>query len=274
MPSFSRSENLLETSNTKCFRHMSSPTMRRLVLQYHRSAHVTWLVDDALIFPFLGRIRIPQRISRWLWSWKVQDLWGSFRPKWHQVCHVPHAHVTILQPVPVVDSVKMFPHQGHQHRRHDGGCTRGDHKRWHVWRGSQVTITCEKCPGSILIIWISSICFFSPFQACIIQQCGCDWRQHFATGISSSWKVRHFFAISCILGMILISQGFNDRLNRDLGIKTPSTMRFKLIAANGPQERRYGSWIGEICIVWPLWPFGLSSLFEVSLKDFSPWFSL
>ena len=70
--------------------------------------------------------------------------------------------------------------------------------------------------------------------------------------------------------MILISQGFNDRLNRDLGIKTPSTMRFKLIAANGPQERRYGSWIGEICIVWPLWPFGLSSLFEVSLKDFSP----
>jgi len=39
-------------------------------------------------------------------------------------------------------------------------------------------------------------------------------------------------------------QGFNDRLNRDLSIKTPSTMRFKLIAANGPQERRYGSWIG------------------------------
>ena len=38
--------------------------------------------------------------------------------------------------------------------------------------------------------------------------------------------------------------GFIDRLNRDLSIKTPSTMRFKLIAANGPQERRYGSWIG------------------------------
>ena len=38
--------------------------------------------------------------------------------------------------------------------------------------------------------------------------------------------------------------GFNERLNRDLSIKTPSTMRFKLIAANGPQERRYGSWIG------------------------------
>jgi len=39
-------------------------------------------------------------------------------------------------------------------------------------------------------------------------------------------------------------QGFNERLNRDLGIKTPSTMRFKLIAANGAQERRYGAWIG------------------------------
>ena len=38
--------------------------------------------------------------------------------------------------------------------------------------------------------------------------------------------------------------GFNERLNRDLSMKTPSTMRFKLIAANGAQERRYGSWIG------------------------------
>jgi len=38
--------------------------------------------------------------------------------------------------------------------------------------------------------------------------------------------------------------GFIERLNRDLSIKTPSTMRFKLIAANGPPERRYGSWIG------------------------------
>jgi len=39
-------------------------------------------------------------------------------------------------------------------------------------------------------------------------------------------------------------QGFNERLNRDLSIKTPSSMRFKLISANGAQERRYGSWIG------------------------------
>jgi len=47
-----------------------------------------------------------------------------------------------------------------------------------------------------------------------------------------------------VTGGNTLLQGFNERLNRDLSIKTPSTMRFKLIAANGPQERRYGSWIG------------------------------
>ena len=30
-------------------------------------------------------------------------------------------------------------------------------------------------------------------------------------------------------------QGFSDRLTRDLSMKTPSSMRFKLIAANGAQ---------------------------------------
>ena len=44
-------------------------------------------------------------------------------------------------------------------------------------------------------------------------------------------------------GNSLIS-GFNERLNRDLSMKTPANMRFKLIAANGAQERRFGSWIG------------------------------
>ena len=39
-------------------------------------------------------------------------------------------------------------------------------------------------------------------------------------------------------------QGFTERLNRDLSNKTPATMRCKLIAANGVQERRFGSWIG------------------------------
>ena len=39
-------------------------------------------------------------------------------------------------------------------------------------------------------------------------------------------------------------QGFNERLSRDLSIKTPANMRFKLIAANGTQERRFASWIG------------------------------
>ncbi|XP_023337860.1 actin-like protein 6B [Eurytemora carolleeae] len=47
-----------------------------------------------------------------------------------------------------------------------------------------------------------------------------------------------------VTGGNTLLQGYNDRLNRDLSMKTPSTMRFKLIAANGPQERRYGSWIG------------------------------
>jgi len=47
-----------------------------------------------------------------------------------------------------------------------------------------------------------------------------------------------------VTGGNTLIQGFNDRLNRDLLNKTPSTMRFKLIAANGSQERRYGSWIG------------------------------
>ena len=30
-------------------------------------------------------------------------------------------------------------------------------------------------------------------------------------------------------------QGFSDRLTRDLSMKTPSSMSFKLIAANGAQ---------------------------------------
>ena len=47
-----------------------------------------------------------------------------------------------------------------------------------------------------------------------------------------------------VTGGNTLLQGFTDRLNRDLTIKTPSTMRFKLISANGAQERRYGSWIG------------------------------
>jgi len=47
-----------------------------------------------------------------------------------------------------------------------------------------------------------------------------------------------------VTGGNTLIQGFSERLNRDLSIKTPSTMKFKLIAANGNQERRFGSWIG------------------------------
>jgi actin-related protein len=41
-----------------------------------------------------------------------------------------------------------------------------------------------------------------------------------------------------VTGGNTLIQGFTERLTRDLSIKTPSSMRFKLIAANGPQVRR------------------------------------
>jgi len=47
-----------------------------------------------------------------------------------------------------------------------------------------------------------------------------------------------------VTGGNTLIQGFTERLSRDLQIKTPSQMRFKLIAVNGNQERRFGSWIG------------------------------
>jgi len=47
-----------------------------------------------------------------------------------------------------------------------------------------------------------------------------------------------------VTGGNTLIQGFTDRLSRDLSVKTPSQMRFKLIAVNGNQERRHGSWIG------------------------------
>ena len=52
MPSFSRSENLLETSSTKCFRHMSNPTARRPVPRYHRLGLIAILFKD----PILSRL--------------------------------------------------------------------------------------------------------------------------------------------------------------------------------------------------------------------------
>ena len=47
-----------------------------------------------------------------------------------------------------------------------------------------------------------------------------------------------------VTGGNTLIQGFTERLDRDLRAKTPATMRCKLIAANGVQERRFGSWIG------------------------------
>ena len=42
-----------------------------------------------------------------------------------------------------------------------------------------------------------------------------------------------------VTGGNTLVQGFTDRLSRDLSVKTPSQMRFKLIAVNGNQERRW-----------------------------------
>lgn len=39
-------------------------------------------------------------------------------------------------------------------------------------------------------------------------------------------------------------QGFPERLNRDLSVRIPSSMRLKIISANGSSERRFGAWIG------------------------------
>ncbi|XP_059484515.1 actin-like protein 6B [Neocloeon triangulifer] len=39
-------------------------------------------------------------------------------------------------------------------------------------------------------------------------------------------------------------QGFPERLNRDLSVKIPNSMRLKMISANGCAERRFGAWIG------------------------------
>ncbi|CAH0386569.1 unnamed protein product [Bemisia tabaci] len=39
-------------------------------------------------------------------------------------------------------------------------------------------------------------------------------------------------------------QGFPERLNRDLSLRIPASMRLKLISANGSAERRFGAWIG------------------------------
>lgn len=39
-------------------------------------------------------------------------------------------------------------------------------------------------------------------------------------------------------------QGFAERLNKDLLSRTPSSMRLKMISANGTVERRFGAWVG------------------------------
>ncbi|XP_069131911.1 actin-like protein 6B [Argopecten irradians] len=52
-----------------------------------------------------------------------------------------------------------------------------------------------------------------------------------------------YSSVIVVGGNSLIS-GFTDRLNRDLGTKTPPSMRLKIISATGTAERRFSSWIG------------------------------
>ncbi|KAJ8299063.1 hypothetical protein KUTeg_023123 [Tegillarca granosa] len=47
-----------------------------------------------------------------------------------------------------------------------------------------------------------------------------------------------------VVGGNTLLQGFTDRLNRDLGTKTPPSMRLKIVSATGSAERRFSSWIG------------------------------
>ncbi|XP_022187474.1 actin-like protein 6B [Nilaparvata lugens] len=52
------------------------------------------------------------------------------------------------------------------------------------------------------------------------------------------------YASVVVTGGNSIIQGFPERLSRDLSVRIPSSMRLKLISANGCSERRFGSWIG------------------------------
>ncbi|XP_060079327.1 actin-like protein 6B [Ylistrum balloti] len=52
-----------------------------------------------------------------------------------------------------------------------------------------------------------------------------------------------YSSVIVVGGNSLIS-GFTERLNRDLGTKTPPSMRLKIISATGTAERRFSSWIG------------------------------
>lgn len=47
-----------------------------------------------------------------------------------------------------------------------------------------------------------------------------------------------------VVGGNSLITGFTDRLNRDLGCKTPPSMKLKIIASSVSAERRFSSWIG------------------------------
>ena len=59
--------------------------------------------------------------------------------------------------------------------------------------------------------------------------------QYFISGMCDIDLRPALYGSVVVTGGNTLIQGFSERLNRDLSIKTPSTMKFKLIAANGNQ---------------------------------------
>ena len=60
-------------------------------------------------------------------------------------------------------------------------------------------------------------------------------KQYFISGMCDIDLRPALYGSVVVTGGNTLIQGFSERLNRDLSIKTPSTMKFKLIAANGNQ---------------------------------------
>jgi hypothetical protein len=84
----------------------------------------------------------------------------------------------------------------------------------------------------------------------IIPLCLFSWILYFLTYFEFNYSlIQNFVRYHCHTAELLdvayiFTQGFPERLNRDLSVRIPSSMRLKLISANGCAERRFGAWIG------------------------------
>ena len=102
---------------------------------------------------FLGWLRISQRLQRWLWSWSVQDLWGPFRPKWHQVIYACDNVVDSRQNVSSPGAQTPLPWWGlHMWWRQALECVTWISGSWKLW-------SCERYDFIIRVsIATSSFC--------------------------------------------------------------------------------------------------------------------